>query len=114
MHQIEDLIRMTVLEDSQLRMSDDGTTLTGYAALFDTPTVINSWEGHFEERIMPGAFTKTLAERGDKIKVLFNHGFDPTIGDKPLGKPSVMREDSKGLYVEVPLDDTSYNRDLIA
>jgi len=110
----DDLIRMTVLESAQLRMADDGTTLTGYAALFDTPTVIDSWEGRFEERIMPGAFSKTLAERGDQIKVLFNHGFDPMIGDKPLGKPSVMREDSKGLYVEVPLDDTSYNRDLMA
>jgi HK97 family phage prohead protease len=46
--------------------------------------------------------------------VLFNHGMDPTIGDKPLGKPRTMKEDSQGLFVEVPLDDTSYNRDIIA
>jgi HK97 family phage prohead protease len=62
----------------------------------------------------PGSFSKTLKDRGDKVKVLFNHGFDPSIGDKPLGKPQVMREDKRGLYVEVPLDDTSYNRDLVA
>lgn len=89
-------------------------TLVGYAALFNTDTVIDSWEGRFVERIAPKAFARTLEQRGDKVKVLFNHGFDPSIGDKPLGKPEVMREDRKGLWVEVPLDDTSYNRDLVA
>jgi HK97 family phage prohead protease len=96
--------------------ADDGRlgTLEGYAAVFNEPTVIDSWEGRFEERIAPGAFRKTLRERGDRVKVLFNHGFDPQIGDKPLGKPSSQVEDARGLYVEVPLDDTSYNRDLVA
>jgi HK97 family phage prohead protease len=89
-------------------------TLHGYAAVFNEDTVIDSWEGRFIERIAPGAFKKTLKERGDKVKVLFNHGFDPQIGDKPLGKPSVQEEDDRGLKVEVPLDDTSYNRDLVA
>jgi HK97 family phage prohead protease len=99
---------------SELRAEDDGNTLVGYAAKFDSPTLINSWEGRFIEQIAPGAFKKTLKERGDKIKVLFNHGQDPSIGERPLGKPSVIREDGTGLYVEVPLDDTSYNQDLKA
>ncbi len=117
----DDLIRMTDLAVTDIEFRDgdgdgDGRigTLVGYAAVFNVDTVINSWEGRFVERIAPGAFSKTLRERGDKVKVLFNHGFDPTVGDKPLGKPAVQREDSKGLYVEVPLDDTSYNRDLVA
>lgn len=117
----DDLIRMTDLSHSQIRFTraadaDSGIlgTLTGYAAVFGVDTVIDSWEGRFTERIAPGAFTKTLAERGDRIKVLFNHGFDPSIGDKPLGKPEIMREDKIGLFVSVPLDDTSYNRDLVA
>ncbi len=106
----ESLYRMA----SELRAEDDGNTLVGYAAKFDSPTLINSWEGRFIEQIAPGAFKKTLKERGDKIKVLFNHGQDPSIGERPLGKPSVIREDATGLYVEVPLDDTSYNKDLKA
>ena len=115
----DDLIRMIELPAAQIefRASDEEGvigTLTGYAAVFNTDTVIDSWEGRFIERIAPGAFAKTLQERGDRIKVLFNHGFDPSIGDKPLGKPRVQREDRNGLYVEVPLDDTSYNRDLVA
>ena len=114
----DDLIRMVELpaSDLEVRGEDDGDLgrLVGYAAVFNKDTVIDSWEGKFNERIAPGAFTKTLTERGDKVKVLFNHGFDPTIGDKPLGKPSRMEERNKGLWVEVPLDDTSYNKDLAA
>jgi hypothetical protein len=116
----DDLIRMVDLPTAQIEFRDESPddgrlgTLTGYAAVFDEDTEIHGWEGDFLERIAPGAFKKTLADRGDKVKVLFNHGFDPSIGDKPLGKASVQKEDARGLYVEVPLDDTSYNRDLVA
>ena len=115
----DDLIRMVELPSAEIEFrssDDDGTvgTLYGYAARFNTPTRIDSWEGKFDETIMPGAFRDTLEKDGSKVKVLFNHGFDPSIGDKPLGKPAVQREDDRGLYVEVPLDDTSYNRDLVA
>lgn len=117
----DDLIRMTPLEASQVRFErsnddEDGVlgTLVGYAAVFGVDTVIDSWEGRFVERIAHGAFRDTLKKNGERVKVLFNHGFDPSIGDKPLGKPRTMREDRTGLWVEVPLDDTSYNRDLVA
>lgn len=117
-----DLFRMVDLSAGEVsfRSADDSPsdgrigTLVGYAALFNTDTVIDSWEGRFVERIAPRAFARTLEQRGDKVKVLFNHGFDPSVGDKPLGKPEVMREDKRGLWVEVPIDDTSYGRDLVA
>lgn len=104
-----DQIRM-VRGETEVR---DGNTLVGYAAVFNSPTEINSrTEGHFFESFAPGAFKKTLAERGDKVKVLFNHGMDPSIGNKPLGKIQDLREDDHGLYYEVRLSDTSYNQDL--
>lgn len=109
----DDLVRMA--RDFELRDADgDGRTLVGYAARFNSDTVINSWEGQFIERIAPGAFKRTLKNNGAQIKVLFNHGMDPQIGNKPLGRAAVMKEDDKGLYVEVPLSRTSYNDDLIA
>lgn len=116
----DDLIRMVELPAADLEFraaeTDNGSlgTLAGYAAVFDSPTVIDSWEGRFTEKFMHGAFRDTLSKDGDKIKVLFNHGLDPSIGDKPLGKPAVMEERKRGLYVEVPLDGTSYNKDLVA
>ncbi len=107
----DDLIRAA---GEPMRADSEGRTLTGYPIVFNDWTEINSYEGNFKERISPGALNKTLRESQNSIKVLFNHGMDPDIGDKPLGKPSVMRADEKGLYVEVPLSDTSYNNDLLA
>lgn len=107
------LIRMS--QDVRAERDDTGRrTLVGVPIVFNTWTEINGWEGRFKERIAPGALTKTLAERGDKIKVLYNHGYDPQIGEKPLGKPSVLDVRDDGLHVEVPLADTSYNKDLEA
>jgi hypothetical protein len=110
---------MVPITDAAFRVdkADEAGTigrLVGYAAVFNSETTIDSYEGRFREVIAPGAFRRTLRNNGDRVKVLFNHGFDPSIGDKPLGKPAVQREDDRGLWVEVPLDDTSYNRDLVA
>lgn len=91
----------------------DGNTLLGHFAVFDTWTEIDSWyEGRFLERIAPGAFVQTFKERGDKIRVLYDHGGDPSIGNKPLGAIDVLREDDEGAYYEVDLFDASYVNDL--
>jgi HK97 family phage prohead protease len=71
------------------------------------------WEGTFLERVDAGAFAKTIAESRDRIKVLFDHGFDPTIGNKVLGPIDDLREDPDAAVGVVPLFDTSYNRDLV-
>jgi HK97 family phage prohead protease len=100
----------------ELRTADNGDapTLFGHFAIFNRWAEIDSWfEGHFMERIAPGAFKKTIDENRDAIKVTFNHGMDPTLGDKPLGPIDVLEEDRKGGYYEVPLLDTDYNRELI-
>lgn len=64
------------------------------------------------ERIAPGAFAQSILSHRDQIKVLFQHGQDPQVGDKPLGPLTALREEAEGLVYEVPLLDTSYNRDL--
>ena len=88
-------------------------TLIGYLAVFNQWSEINSaHEGHFMERLTPGAFNRTLAAGRGKVKVTFNHGKDPSMGDKVLGIPTVLEPDAHGVRYEVPLFDTSYNRDL--
>jgi HK97 family phage major capsid protein/HK97 family phage prohead protease len=90
-------------------------TMVGHFSMFDSPYEINSWmEGNFIERIAPGAFKRTIKNRSGEtpIRVLLEHGFDPTVGDKPLGVPQVLEERDGGGYAETPLFDTSYNRDL--
>jgi HK97 family phage prohead protease len=89
-------------------------TLTGHFAVFDEWTEINSlFEGRFMEQFSQGAFAKTFQENRDRMRVLFQHGKDPQIGDKVLGAVDVLEEQERGAYYEVPLLDTSYNRDLI-
>lgn len=101
---------------ANLRAGEDevgsGTLMYGHFAVFDTWTEIDSWfEGHFLERIAPGAFKKTFRENRSEIKPLFQHGYDPVVGEKPLGPVDDLREDETGAYYEVPLLDASYVRD---
>lgn len=75
---------------------------------------IDSWyEGRFLERIQRGAFKKTISERADQVKVMFNHGRDPQIGGKLLGVVESLSEESDSPVGVVPLFDTTYNRDLL-
>lgn len=95
---------------------DDGRigTMFGHFAVFNEWTEIDSWmEGHFMERIAPGAFAKTFRENRDGMRVTLNHGFDPQAGDKPLGPIDRVGEDNMGAEYEVGLIDTSYNRDIL-
>lgn len=67
---------------------------------------------HDGDILMPGAFTKTIAERGPKgtnqIPHLLQHETD-----KPLGKPDVLEERDFGAYFETPIIDTEYGIDTI-
>jgi HK97 family phage prohead protease len=93
---------------------DSLPTLTGHFAVFNEWTEIQSaYEGRFMERVAPGAFKRTFNNNRDKIRVLFQHGQDPQIGDKPLGRIRELAEDAQGAYYEVGMLDTSYNRDLL-
>lgn len=83
--------------------SGDGLTLTGYAAVFNSPTRIDSWEGKFDEIISRGAFKKTISERTPILQ--WNHGNDPAVGHVPIGVVTNLREDAHGLFVEARLHD---------
>lgn len=68
-----------------------GRMFTGYASTFDVDLG--------GDMIMQGAFKKTLAERSDRVKILWQHS-------DPIGKPLRMIEDNKGLYVEGKISRT--------
>lgn len=84
-------------EEERASGGSDGRTLEGYAAVFDADTEINSWEGHFKERIARGAFRKTLRESTPIMQ--FNHGHDIRFGSLPIGVYTDVREDRHGLKV---------------
>jgi HK97 family phage prohead protease len=62
--------------------------------------------------ILPGAFAKTIKERGpegsNQIFHLLQHD-----AWSVLGKPTVLKEDTFGLYFETPMPDTTIARDTV-
>jgi phage head maturation protease len=73
-------------------------------------TEIDSYfEGRFLERIGMGAYKKTFKERADQLRVLFQHGKDPMIGEKPIAVPERLDEEEAGAYHESRLLDTCLN-----
>jgi len=119
-HPTDNLVRKRYGDDAALLRSDDadggtGRTLFGHFAVFDRWTEIDSWyEGRFIERVGEKAFNRTFKERGDKIRVLYDHGHDPSIGNKPLGAPDVLRVDKGvGPYYESELFEANYVDELI-
>lgn len=84
--------------------ADDGLTLEGDAAVFNTPTLIDSWEGRFKELLVPGSFKKTLRETTPKLQ--FDHGSHPLIGSIPIGTLTSAYEDGdRAVHVTARLSD---------
>lgn len=94
------------LEDIHVDASGDGRTVEAYAAVFNVPTEIRDRDGHYMEVIAPGAFDRTIAERGTKFGVFYNHGLtlhgaSSERGSVPIGTPVEVRADERGLYTRV-------------
>ena len=110
--------KLTRQVDFTVTETGDGLTLEGYAAVFNTPTRIDSWEGQFDEVIAPGAFKRTIDRKGPAgIRLQFNHGQDTMFGELPIGAIEELREDARGLYVRARLHDNWFTqpiRDAIA
>lgn len=110
----ENLVRAYSEAPELVRDTPGDPVLRGHFAVWNTPTEIRSaYEGHFIERFAPGSMTKTLSESRDRIKVLFQHGKDPQIADKPLGPIQRLEADETGAYYEVRMLPTNYNQELI-
>lgn len=92
----------------ETREGDEAPVIQGYAALFDVETVIY---GLFRESIAPGAFKKSI-ESGRRIVSLFNHNPDVVLGSTSSGTMK-LREDSKGLWIEVEAPNTQTGRDVV-
>ena len=98
--------RTFTVRDVEARQAEDGTMrLAGYAAVFDDPSVPLP----FVERIAPGAFRKTLSETPD-VRLLINHSGLPLARTK--NGTLTLTEDSRGLYMDAEIADTSEGRDL--
>lgn len=98
--------------DLEIRAASDGLNFRGYAAVFDSRS---EDLGGFTETIAPGAFTRTLAERGrskkNPIKMFLNHDWNVVLAST-YGKEPTLRltEDERGLFVDADLPDNEWGR----
>ena len=98
--------RTFTVRDIETREAEDGAMrLSGYAAVFNDPSVPLP----FSERIAPGAFRKTLSETPD-VRLLINHSGLPLARTK--NNTLTLTEDEVGLRFDADLPDTSEARDL--
>jgi HK97 family phage prohead protease len=85
-----------------------GRRLAGYAATFG---VIANIGGRFNEKVIRGAFTKTLATRAD-ILALVDHDATKLLGRTTSGTLR-LAEDARGLAFEIDVPETQLGRDML-
>ncbi|AGH48760.1 caudovirus prohead protease [Sphingomonas sp. MM-1] len=95
----------TLSRSPELRATGTGRTLTGYAAVFNSPADIG---GAWIETIERGAFTRAL--EGDIVAII-GHDRNRVIGRTGAGTLR-LSEDDKGLRFEIDLPDTTDGRDV--
>src|SRR5436305_14086914 len=93
------------------RAAGDTPSISGHAAVFNSPYEVRYDKYIFREVIKPGAFTRSLKEKQD-VRCLINHDDNQILGRTKAGT-LVLSEDKSGLAYEVPeLPDTTYARDV--
>jgi HK97 family phage prohead protease len=90
----------------ELRAEGDGMTFTGYAALFNQPSLPLP----FTEYVRPGAFKRSLQSR-NRMMLLWNHDTSNPLASTRNGSLQLV-EDDRGLKVTATLPDTTLGRDL--
>ncbi len=94
-----DIERRAVTEGVTVRTAEnEAPTISGYAALFNTESVI---AGLFREKIAPGAFRSAVAT--DDVRALFNHDPNHVLG-RTSNHTLTLREDARGLFYDVTLN----------
>lgn len=81
--------------------------MRGHAAVFNQ---LSEDLGGFREQIIPGAFKDAIET--DDVRALFNHDPNFVLGRNRAGTLT-MKEDARGLAIEITPPDTTFARDLL-
>jgi len=90
----------------ELRAEGDGMTFTGYASVFNEPSLPLP----FTEIVKPGAFKRSLQSR-NRMMLLWNHDTSNPLASTRNGSLQLV-EDARGLKVTATLPDTTLGRDI--
>jgi uncharacterized protein len=97
------LMTKTKSLDFQVKSVDEEKNIfEGYASTFGGDPDAHG------DIIEKGAFAKTIQERKDRVKILWQHNWD-----QPIGKAIELREDDHGLYLKAKISDTTLGREVM-
>ena len=95
-----DLIRAFTGES--MRADKRGRTVAGIVVPFDTVARVSDGGAPYNESFQRGSFTKTIAERGPRVKLLYQHN-----SLEPIGRATHLEERDEGLYGEFAVSNVS-------
>lgn len=108
--------RAFAFEDIAIRADGDGRTVEAYAAAFNQPAEIRDADGHYNEELAPGSFTRTISHGIERFGVFYNHArtiYGTPDGNLsvPIGVPERVEQDERGVftvtrYLDNPLADS--------
>lgn len=98
--------KRSIMAVPELRAEGSSRTIAGYAAVFNSEANIG---GAFREVIMQGAFAESL--KNADVRALVDHDSGRVIGRSKAGTLR-LKEDERGLSVEIDLPDTTDGRDI--
>jgi HK97 family phage prohead protease len=88
-----DTLQFKDFQIQEVKQEGKGLTISGYGAMFGN---IDSYGDIIEK----GAFAETIAERKERIAFCSQHDIT-----NPIGKILDIKEDEKGLWIEVKISD---------
>lgn len=95
--------RLTRTHRADLEVRSDGRTVVGIVCPFDEETTVVERGRTYTEVFRRQAFDRTIAERGaERVKLLALHNRETL----PLGRATLLRPDSRGLYGEFRVSAT--------
>lgn len=103
-------IEYRYLPKAELRIQGENEKkkIVGHASVFN---VLSEEMWGFKERVMPGAFKRTLSEGAD-VRALINHNPSMILGRNKVGTLT-LKEDERGLFCTVDPPDTTTAKDII-
>lgn len=103
--------RISQLDSSELRYNDENgkMIIEGYAAIYDSPTLIGDSTFGYTEKISRGAFDN--ADMSDVV-LRYNHSEGFAVLARTRNKSLVLIPDDKGLFIRAELLDTTDGRDM--
>lgn len=99
--------RYLQVKELRVQRDADKPKIVGYAAVFNR---LSENLGGFREKIKPGAFKNALKK--SDARALFNHDSNYVLGRQGAGTLT-LKEDDKGLWMEIDPPDTQFARDLM-